>query len=206
MLTSLFAQGQLVVSSDDGYHFVSGDDINAASTAQEALQQAVQQLPLLNGIGRATDPAFRRVQLAGSVVEEGQPQRRHVFAEVKMEGRSRLTVGPPAPAVPDPMAVKAAGDPALMEALTRLGDSPDASWVDLYKIFEVLRDAAGGQPALQRRVGLTKPEVSRFTLTANHPDGGGDLARHARLGAEPPANPMSVAEGQQFIRHLIASW
>ena len=93
-----------------------------------------------------------------------------------------------------------------MEALTRLGESPDASWFDLCKIFEVLRDAAGGQAALQQRVGLSKTEFSRFTLTANHPGGSGDLARHARLSQQPPANPMSVEEGQHFIRHLIVNW
>lgn len=207
VLAQLFTHGELVVSTDDdGYHYVTGDEINAATTAEDALQRATRQLPLLNGIGRGTDPTYHRVSLAGTVVNEGQPQDRYVFAECKMESRSRLTVGGQSAAVATPLMSKAAADPALMEAITRLGASPNASWIDLYKIFEVLKDAAGGQAALQQRAGVTKTELSRFTLTANHPEGSGDLARHARLGQQPPANPMSLEEGQGFVRHLITHW
>jgi len=162
-------------------------------------------LPLINGIGRVHDASYRPVCLADSVINEDTLQTRHVFAEVRMEGRSRLTIGGDPPSA-TPLRSKFDSDPVLMEAVMRIGKSDTHSWDDLYKVYEVLKDGAGGRDSLLQRIGLTKKELDRFTRTANHPAASGELARHARMREQPPADPLSLEEGRQFIREMLQRW
>jgi len=200
------AAGEPIVKQQDDYWYLTGVKINAASTADEARQLAAGLLPFVNGMGRAHNSSYRPVGLASSVINENTPQTRHVFVEAHMEGRGRLTIGGVSTPTAAALSSKAHANPALMEAVARLGASPDLSWDDLYKIFEVLRDDAGGGDALRRRVALSKTEVARFTQSANHPQASGDLARHARMSQQPPADPLTLEEGRQFIRDLITRW
>lgn len=92
-LTQRFTSGEVMVKRDNDYCYLMGTQINRAATPDDALRQATAQLPWINGIGRASDANYRRVGLAGSVINEDASQSRSVFAEVRIEGRSRLTVG-----------------------------------------------------------------------------------------------------------------
>lgn len=208
-LVRLFPSGAdpSVSMAEDGTYYLSGAAIDRAVEAADALKVASDVLPLLNGAGRAGSADFRPVKLAERLIDETKTERHvFVFAEAHMEGRGRLTVGDPRAPSPSPAASKASSDPVLMEAIRRMGESPDLSWIDLYKIFEVLEEGAGGEAALRKRTGVTKAQISRFTHTANHPGGGGELARHARSRQQPPADPMTVEEGRAVIRELISSW
>lgn len=71
------------------------------------------------------------------------------------------------------------------------------SWEDLYKAYEIIKDARGGQKAVEQ-LGVTGRQISHFKGSAN-------LERHARPTGR-PANPMALPEGQQFIRDLAERW
>jgi hypothetical protein len=95
--------------------------------------------------------------------------------------------------------------PDAAEALTILGQPTPLGWVELFKVFEIVRDAV--KPARLDRSGLaTKEQVSAFTASANRPDVSGQEARHARMGGGPPQRMMTVSEGHEFIGNLVRAW
>lgn len=82
----------------------------------------------------------------------------------------------------------------------------ELSWVDLYKIYEIARDDVGNSNALLNKEYVVKKDLRNFTHTAQHPDAIGDAARHARISADPPKEPMSFTEANLLISTLMIKW
>jgi len=83
------------------------------------------------------------------------------------------------------------------------GENP---WTDLYKCFEVIRSANGGEDKLTEPGWCSKRQLKRFRWTANHPLASGKQARHARLGTAAPTDPMSIEQAHEFILELLRYW
>jgi hypothetical protein len=81
----------------------------------------------------------------------------------------------------------------------------EESWFDLYKAYEAIRDGSGGKDRLIAH-GADPEEIDRFTETANNYAAVGDAARHARLGVQPPENPMTIGRAEDFVRSLLSQW
>jgi len=120
---------------------------------------------------------------------------------------SGVVVGGP-PADSEPPSIKhlagAQGNTDATEALEILAVEP-TNWVRLYKVYEIIRDAGALEPARQA-VGTSNNELERFTRTANHQQASGSEARHARLNADPPRNPMSIEQARDLIGQLLIAW
>lgn len=84
--------------------------------------------------------------------------------------------------------------------------SRNLSWVNIYRVFELVRADAGGERALLDRGWFTKPMLSRFTHSANHPEVSGKEARHGYMNNPPPEHPMELKEGQLFVKSLVQKW
>lgn len=82
----------------------------------------------------------------------------------------------------------------------------DKSWVNLYRIFEVIKADLGGQEDLLNKNWVTKQQLNRFTQTANHPAIIGHEARHGHNNAALPKNPMNHAEAMAFVVGLVNNW
>jgi hypothetical protein len=87
------------------------------------------------------------------------------------------------------------GQPALRTALSYIRDEPN--WYEYYKVYEAVRDAAGGKRRLIGKGWTTKKALSRFTYSAQ-PD------RHHDCPG--PADPMTQAEGRSFVLRLLERW
>ncbi|MGW6791880.1 hypothetical protein [Streptomyces chartreusis] len=95
----------------------------------------------------------------------------------------------------------------MAEALEILGmPSVSLTWIDLYKVYEIVRDSAGSEQALKAKTWVPDGELSAFKASANRPDVSGSGARHARMGGGPPKLTMTLAEGEDFIRRLVVAW
>lgn len=77
------------------------------------------------------------------------------------------------------------------------------SWVNLYKVYELIRDGAGD---VVKRGWATKGELSRFTQTAQSRDSIGDAARHASKKFKAHATPMSLTEATDLVKSLLLNW
>lgn len=82
------------------------------------------------------------------------------------------------------------------------------SWGILYKIYEVIRD--DGFPPLQDK--RKNPENGKyctratlFRRSANNPSSSGLASRHG-VDENPPNNPMTLSDAQDFIKMLIREW
>jgi hypothetical protein len=82
----------------------------------------------------------------------------------------------------------------------------EKSWANLWKSFELIRDANGGGQALTDRGWTTQSELERFRRTANTYAAVGDEARHAILAEVPPSHPMTLEEGEGYIRRMLTRW
>lgn len=88
------------------------------------------------------------------------------------------------------------------EALYILGRArPGGGWVDLYKVFEIIRHNIRPDDFVSRRW-VARADLNTFTPSANRPDVSGLSARHARLPGGPPTRTMTLPEAQLLIARL----
>lgn len=146
--------------------------------------------------------------------EEGN-RRQYVALTGSLEARSRvsakLTVTRKGdyPNVPSPpgevesMFAIAERDQRVADAL-RYFDRGD--WVNLYKAWETVGDAAGGAHTLIANGWADETEQSRFTGTAQSRKVLGDEARHASERYKGHKNPMTLDEARAFVQSVMEAW
>jgi hypothetical protein len=81
--------------------------------------------------------------------------------------------------------------------------SKPTSWIDLYKIYEIIKDNIGEKKIIGF---LTKSEINRFTGTAQSKAQIGDEARHASNKYKGHSQPMTIQEADVLIKKLIINW
>lgn len=81
--------------------------------------------------------------------------------------------------------------------------SQPTSWINLYKIYEIIRDDIGDKEIIKI---LSKNELSRFTGTAQSREQIGDDARHAAKKFIRHPQPMTIKEANELIKKLILEW
>jgi hypothetical protein len=84
----------------------------------------------------------------------------------------------------------------------------DQNWYDLWKIYETIKVAVGGQDVLAKRWGMPKSKFAAFRFSAQCAEVSGEAARHAPSKTPLDANikTMTPAEGREFVRELVARW
>lgn len=80
------------------------------------------------------------------------------------------------------------------------------AWANLYKTYEIAKHSFRNKDRLSARLGISKPEISRFTRTANHPKSIGDHARHSVQVETAPDDPISYQEAVRWIARLLSKW
>jgi hypothetical protein len=123
--------------------------------------------------------------------------------------RAALAAGPihgtPEPEVLPKLVACAHRSPAAAKVL-RLWSYRSYDWVQLYRIYEVVRDDAGGDSKVDARGWATVSALNRFRQTANSPHVLGDEARHGALKQDPPRRPMPRDEAVGLITGLVDRW
>ncbi len=222
-LVEIFETGEPCVGKDqDGYYLTSAE-LEAVSGDVGQMQRVGRQLvERINGVGWMLRTTFQPVELADHFEEDaGSGVQHHQVLSADVSARSRisasvLVVGEDGSTSPLPAPKTKSVDYVALskthtevaEVLKLLGASADPlGWVELYKVYEVVRDHAGGDKGMQGEGWTTRAEISAFTGSANRPDVSGDGARHARAtGDTPPKRTMGLSEGQAFIRKLARVW
>lgn len=137
----------------------------------------------------------------------GHPHRTRQHPPEMLQSVACL-VGTPKPQASPPglrqLAV-AARNADVAEVLKILGKPGEPYFVELYKVWEIVRHASGMQAAMQS-AGISENTMTRFKRTANHQAASGDNARHARLPEAPPPNPMPIGEARALIGKFVNAW
>lgn len=217
-LVDLLPRGDTRVVKDvDGY-YLSSVEIDHRPEGVPFYEVAPRVLRRINGLGRVHNPKFEPVGLTGRYTEEGKVHavvtpdtariRTRVSAPVVVVTGSDGQVVPPVPPPPPrglARAQVAAARAEVDEALEIMGHPDPLGWIQLYKIFEIVRDDV--KPDSIADLGwASEIDVSAFTGSANRPDVGGAGARHARMGGSPPRRQMTEDAARDFISRLVASW
>lgn len=155
----------------------------------------------------------------GSIVEVTSSGTRNIFVELEpavltitagmvstkvMHADGSIEERRPSDPAPAWLA-KALDTPAAVRAL-RLRDKGQLSWTDLYRLFEVIVDATGGDDVVVAEGWVNRAQMRRFKHSANSVSVAGDEARHGVESTTPPGDAMSISEARSLVDILLARW
>lgn len=210
LLAALFTAPELRVLNDEGRFLLEAYELEDLQHHTDVLRVARDIVTRMNGATRLEQGSYRNVKV-GPVHEARADGTRATTVFVEPATIDiRASVFPPTlvgGVMTEPVANPASRfveiasrDQDAHEALDLWAD-PQHNWMNLYKVVEIIqsRDRAS-------LGGARSKDLSRFTHTANDEKAGGRDARHARLGTDPPKDPMSLLEADQFVGRLLESW
>jgi hypothetical protein len=213
-LARLLPTGNAQVRQNDDRFYLAGAELDSPPPGEQFHDVAKRLITWANGAARCENPAFMPVSLAGSYQRDGGVTVVGAAARLTVRATMSATVqvtgpdGKPKPATPPAgprYLTLAERDGDVAEVLKIMASTPDVNFVELYKVYEIIRHA-GGLDAAMQAAGISKSTVSRFTRTANHQVAGGEIARHARSSEVPPANPLPIEEARGLIGRLVSAW
>ena len=207
----VFAAGDPRVEPDDGRFVLHSAAFDDCTDVTEVQAEAEPLVTRMNGAVRASDPSFRGVALSGQYDNDNGLHAIFLADTLSMRGGAQGVViggdaGPPPVPRARVWASLADSDPAVADALRLLGSLDQLDFVALYKLFEIVRDDAGGGKGIEEKGWATRDEISAFTAAANRPDVSGDEARHARMGGTPPKRAFTIDESRSFVLTLVQRW
>jgi hypothetical protein len=217
-LSDHFASADRNVSKDkDGYYYLRSSDFDPMSDSDAVRERALRLIELMNGATTLhTGGSYRPVEF-DAVTQVGDDGKRHhrITLSATVEGRARMTANPSVGETGE--AVDAPRPPDEAESLVHLADRnhrvADAlrfyergDWVNLYKAWEVVSDAAGSLHQVVKNGWADDDERRRFTGTAQSREVLGDEARHASVKFKAPKNPMTLEEARAFVQCVIRAW
>jgi hypothetical protein len=215
-LPGLFTSPDLRVVEEEGAYYLESVGFDVLDEGGAVHEEAQCLLPLINGAARLRSRSYRNVAIGYHVVEfgvDGSVKHHQVVVADTLTIRTKVNavlvkVGeeepqPPAPGSQDTdkWLDLAANDRDVAEVLTMWGGKPH-DWFHLYKVFEIVKSRTD----IKGSGWATAIEIRRFTWTANHPGAAGADARHARRTTNPPARPMTLAEGDALIERILMDW
>jgi hypothetical protein len=215
-LADLLAEGdvRVVHDADENAYYLSAPEIDKPPEAKRFDIAAKQLIDRINGLGRTKNSDFRLVRLAGRYTDPtgthihvgaaaGEFRFRGHAAGVAVGANGQPTPNPPSP-WPDRFAL-ADMNSDVADALEIMGQPKPLEWVDLRKVFEIIREEIKPDTV----VGLgwsTNSELRSFLESAAHPAVSGRDALHARRREQPQHRKMSLAEARSYVSDLVTKW
>jgi hypothetical protein len=199
---------QVVREPDSAYYLYSTD---FDPTANDVYGEAMAKFSILLGAVAALFGPGERLGWDSIRKMSADGTATHVkYGTVVMSLKASVIVtaegGTPAPPAGDPLVAAASQDPDVRRAFEIFGKW-EPNPVNLYKVFEIIQDRCGGQAGLEKKSWSgAKKKMDRFRRSMCHQDVTGDSARHERARADPPPNPMDIAEARAYIGELLRSW
>jgi hypothetical protein len=217
-LTRAFRTGDPTLTHEDDRFVLRSPTFRDAEAATAIRSRAETIVEVLSAVARITLQSTERLEVA-SLTQVRPDGGRDIFIELK-PAVIRVTAGQISVAVthsdgtvqefrpsdPTPGIVsRALKDPAAVRAL-RLRDASDLAWTDLYRLYEIIKDAIGGDDRIAAAGWANNAQLDRFRRTANSVAAAGDQARHGVEQTQPPPSPMPLNEARALIDHLLRSW
>jgi hypothetical protein len=217
MLSEAMRGGDTSICEREGAFVLRSTQFDSFQDANDVRAHTQEIVTFLSGYSRLVLGAHKPIKM-GSVVMVRDDGTKNVFVQLEpLTIRARVSLASvsvtradgtvehygPADSVKDWL--EAAGqDPAVAKAL-RLRNADGLSWVELYRIYEVVEGDVGRSHIVAS--GWVKDsEIRRFKHTANSVGACGDQARHGKESTQPPKNPMSLSQAKSLIDRLLKAW
>jgi hypothetical protein len=206
-----------IVRSNDGFVLRSSRFMNLMNAA-DVRREATPIVEALSGMSRMLLQSEAPLGIA-SLIEIRPDGTRNIFVELEA-AVLRITAGLVSVQVArldgsieerrpsDPAATwlsKALSTPEAARAL-RLRDKSPLFWTDLYRLFEVIAQGAGGTNAIVTAGWASRTQLRRFKHSADSVRAAGDQARHGVERTMPPADAMTISEARSLVDILLARW
>ncbi len=214
-LTTLFAGGDIKIICDTEGYYLTSTEIDSHSADAALHSAAIRVLSYVNGIGRVNDPGFRPVRLVGRYSDDNGIHRIIVADTANFRARGSAAIATNVGgqelersnesnrrASYTQMALPGSD---VEEALAIMGQQQPLSWVEMYKIYEIIKHDVDGA-IWEQAWGIKKAQLEIFNGSANHPDISGPTGRHARVAGSKPGRSMSIPQARQLISDLVDSW
>jgi hypothetical protein len=205
-----FPNGEVFAVEIDGAFYLTGSAFESLTDCAVVQREAANRLTVMAGALMITMPNLHAPSV-GNVTREQDDASRSTFAigtgifEVRskfhgvgavlggVEGTtSRMTV-------PQSVLERAHADQHLEEVLSLW--SSERTWPRLYRILEEVEEHLGED--VDDAGFCSHAERERFTRTANTAEVAGPDARHAGGQFEPPRNPMTRDEAEEFVGRIL---
>lgn len=215
-LCAVFTSEALRLESRDSCFFLKSSQFELITDPQEVESRASELVSIISGASRLSLGSRATLRTSGvtRIDEDGKRHTYmfvsdtiHVNARATMEVRhadGTTTLVLPASSAPE-WVLAALSNSAVAKAL-RLFGAGSESWVDLYRILEVVIKDVGGVESLIKRGWVTRSKVTTFKHTANSVSATGDHSRHGSEHTAPPSDPMSLEEAKSLVSVILHSW
>lgn len=201
-----FPNGDIFAVEENGIFYLTGQALEDLPNAEAVRQAAGRALDQFTGVISLLWPALQKPKLCG-VIRQTDDGRQDVYpstsgVSLRAKGGAVVACSPPEPpriTQAETLLSRATGKPHLEQAIS-LWAGP-RSWPRLYRILE----------EIERHIGMKVNEAGfcsdnkrdRFRRTADSAEAAGQDARHATGKFIPPAKPMTLDEGTEFVRLML---
>lgn len=204
------------ITAEDGSFYLRSEEFDSLADATKIWLRAGELLERINGAAKIRSPGYQAVEADCVIhVDEAGRHQSAVFAAGTARARARMSAaafvtsdGPIAGQDEHPSELNQwlglLGSTSVDKALRMYG-SRDASWDNLFKIYEVVEQDVGSRKIVEGGW-ASGHELERFSRTANSVDVVGDDARHGRRMGDPPKKPMSLGEAQALVNRILQGW
>ena len=195
---------------------LSSDRFETCTTPAEVLKQAEIVVEALNGVAKLTLAVPQPIRLTHRVIEVSPDgtRRSHVLASAHSHAMFRMKAtltGVGIDGLPIPpqesfatLAMRLGKThSSIHRALDHYGEG---TWGSFYKVFEIIREDVGDEPALQERGWVNWEHLKRFTRDAQAEGAAGKEARHAGSQYRSSSHPMRKGEASDLIGRLLRAW
>lgn len=215
-LLQLLKSSELMIVEEDGVFYLQSSEFDSLTSADEVRERGKALLRLVNSVAKFDRDNYQDVAENGitQVAEDGIRQQ-YVFVEGIASIRAKVSANVTVVAADGNERIDP--QPSRLESLVEIAQKWDAvadalnfyrddTWISLYKVYEIIGDDIGSQHYIIRNKWANKPDISRFTLTAQSRAALGDSARHASEKYKPPPTPMSFSEAKTLIKNIFSQW
>lgn len=214
-LPTRFSSSERRVVVENNRYYLNSEKFNSLTEARDVLEEGHRLISMLNGIAKLEVSNWVNIQIAGvSREEHGGSRHQFIFPE-PIAARARVSanltvIGQDGSVVEDrqPPRTQRILNLTLqddkVEKVLRLYGSGEASWVNIYRIFEVIQSDIGG--LLVSQGWATQSEINTFTQTANSAQAVGDEARHGHNKIPAPRRPLTLKAARNLIARITNTW
>jgi len=212
----LLRSPELNVTEDNGFYYLQSSEFDSLTSADEVRERGIALIKILNGAAKLCRDNFRDVAEDGITRVEDDGSRHHyVYLEGAITMRAKVSAQ--VTVITSNGSQPAVDQPSPLESWFRLAQKhkpvADAlhfyredSWINLYKVYEVIKDDVGGKHIVVNKGWVSEPDLSRFTQTAQSRAALGDYARHASEKYKPRAQQISLSEAKSLVKSILMKW
>jgi len=215
-LPRLFSLPDARVCEQDGVYILKSEKFSKVEEASEVLGIATHILELVHGVAKITLGDFEAVK-ADAVWKLDEEGREHWAKFLSTTVTARASMNKLSTVLKANDAIDSGQSSPLsnsrLSAALHHDDIAKAlhfirepSWRNLWKVYEIIKDAVGGIKGIVQAGWATRGDLSLFSQTAQSDKALGDAARHAAKKYKAPEDPMSLSRASKLITDLLRYW